>query len=306
MSEMRFDGRVAVITGAGGNPGLGRAYAMLLASRGAKVVVNDNGVGPDGRGSRPADPAAVVKEIIDAGGEAILDTHSVADRRSAEAIVQTALEAWGKVDILINNAGVIELAEFDEISAADIEKILAAHLFGAIWTTRAAWPHMQKAGYGRIVGAASASMLGQRYNTVYGAAKGGIWALMRGLAVEGAAYGIRANSIGPGARTAMSEHGAADELVAHMPPAELVAPTVAYLCHQDCPVSGAYFEAAAGATRYRFFAEAEAYYNPDVTLEDVRDNFGKITDTAKLDLVPEPLDNPMSEIIKRKVPYTPA
>ena len=142
MSEMRFDGQVAIVTGAGGNPSLGRAYAMLLASRGAKVVVNDNGVGPDGRGGRPAHPENVVKEITEAGGEAVLDTNSVADHGSAEAVVQTALDAWGKVDILINNAGVVALAEIDEVTPSDIETILAAHLFGSIWMTRAVWPHM--------------------------------------------------------------------------------------------------------------------------------------------------------------------
>jgi NAD(P)-dependent dehydrogenase (short-subunit alcohol dehydrogenase family) len=306
MSEMRFDGRVAIITGAGGNPGLGRAYAMLLASRGAKVVVNDLGVGPDGRGTTPAHPEAVVKEIVDAGGEAIVDTHSVAERGSAEAIVQTALDAWGKVDILINNAGVAALAEFDEVTDSDIEKILAAHLSGTIWMTRAAWPHMKQAGYGRIVSAASASMLGQRYNSVYGAAKGGIWALSRSLAVEGAAHGIKANSFGPGARTLMAEMCGSEPLIAHMPPAELVAPTVVYLAHEDCEVTGGYFTSAAGATRFAFFAETEGYFNPDVTLEDIRDNFAKIMETDGHTLVPEPLDNRGSEIIDRQIPYVPA
>jgi NAD(P)-dependent dehydrogenase (short-subunit alcohol dehydrogenase family) len=306
VSEMRFDGRVAIVTGAGGNPSLGRAYAMLLASRGAKVVVNDNGVGPDGRGTIPAYPEAVVKEIVDAGGEAILDTHSVAEQGSAEAIVQTALDAWGKVDILINNAGVAGLPEFDEMTVSFIEQVLAVHLFGTIWATRAVWPHMKRAGYGRIVGVASNSMLGQRYNTIYGAAKGGIWALMRGLAVEGAAHGIRANSIGPGAKTNMAGLFATGEFIEHAPPAELVAPTVAYLCHESCEVSGGYFEAAAGLTKFHPFAETEGYYNPDVTLEDVRDNFARIMDTHGHTLVPEPLENPMSEIIKRKSPYVPA
>ncbi len=305
MSEMRFDGRVAIVTGAGGNPGLGRAYAMLLASRGAKVVVNDSNVGPDGRGTTPADAEAVVKEIVDAGGEAIVDTHSVADRRSAEAIVQTALDAWGQVDILVNNAGVAVLAEFEEISPADIETIVNVHLFGAIWMSRAVWPHMKDAGYGRIVSAASSSMLGQRYVTVYGAAKGGIFALMRGLAVEGAALGIKANSIGPGAKTNMAAMFATEDLVAHMPPAELVAPAVAYLCHEDCEVTGHYLEAAAGMVKYRRFAETQGIMNPEITLEDVRDDFGTIIDAEGHALVPEPLDNPMSEIIQRKEPYVP-
>jgi NAD(P)-dependent dehydrogenase (short-subunit alcohol dehydrogenase family) len=289
-------------TGAGGNPGLGRAYAMLLASRGAKVVINDNGVGPGGRGARPAHPEMVVKEILDAGGEAIVDTHSVAERDSAEAVVQTALDAWGKVDILINNAGVSALAEFAEITPSDIEMILASHLYGTVWMSRAVWPHMQQAGYGRIVSAASSSMLGQRYNTIYGAAKGGIWALMRGLAVEGRAHGIKANSIGPGARTVMNELGAKPELVARMPPAELVAPTVAYLSHEDCEVSGGYFKAAAGMTKFHRFAETEGYSKSDVTLEDVRDNFAKISDTDGHSLYPEPLEDPMAEIIARKQP----
>jgi NAD(P)-dependent dehydrogenase (short-subunit alcohol dehydrogenase family) len=306
MSEMRFDGRVAIVTGAGGKPGLGRAYAMLLASRGAKVVINDNGVGPDGRGTKPANAEAVVKEIVDAGGEAIADTHSVAELRSAEAIVATALDAWGRVDILINNAGIAGLPQFDEMTPSYIEDILAVHLFGTIWTTRAAWPHMQQAGYGRIVSVASNSMLGQRYNTIYGAAKGGIWALMRGLAVEGKTHGIKANSIGPGAKTNMAAMFATGEFIDLAPPAELVAPTVAYLSHEDCEVSGGYFEAAGGMTKFHPFAETKGYFNADVTLEDVRDNFRQIVDTEGHTLYPEPLEDPMAEIIARKEPYVPA
>lgn len=303
---MRFDGRVAIVTGAGGNPSLGRAYAMLLAARGAKVVVNDLGVGPDGRGTCPAHAETVVKEIVDAGGEAIVDTNSVADQRGAEAVVQTALDQWGKVDILVNNAGVAVLAEFDEISPSDIEKILGVHLFGSIWMSRAVWPHMKAAGYGRIASAASPSMLGQRYSSIYGAAKGGIWSLMRSLAVEGAAHGIKANSFGPGAKTNMSALFATDDVVAHMPPAELVAPAVAYLCHEDCETTGAYVESAAGMTKYRLFAENQGYFNPNVTLEDIRDNFTTILNVDEPSLVAEPLENPNSEIIKRKAPYIPA
>ena len=305
MSELRFDGRVAIVTGAGGNPSLGRAYALLLASRGAKVVVNDLGVGPDGSGTRRAHPQDVVDEIIAAGGEAILDTNSVADQPGAEAVVQTAIDKWGRVDILINNAGVVVLAEFDEITPKDIEKIINVHLFGAIWMTRAVWPHMKAAGYGRIVSAASGSMLGQRYQTIYGAAKGGIWALTRGLAVEGAAYGIRANSIGPGARTAMNETLAKEELVSHMPAAELVAPTVAFLSHEDCDVSGGYFVAAGGMAKFGQFALTQGYVNPNVMIEDIRDNFGTIMDLETHALVRAPLDDPMAEMIQRK-PYNPS
>ena len=248
----------------------------------------------------------MVKEIVDAGGEAIADTHSVAEESSAEAIVQTALDAWGKVDILINNAGIGLLAEFDEITSSDVEKIIHVHLFGSIWMSRAVWPHMKSAGYGRIVSAASTSMLGQRYNSIYGAAKAGIWSLMRSLAVEGAEHGIKANSFQPGARTGMAELCAKPEMVAHMPPSELVAPTVVYLAHEDCETSGGCFSAAAGATRFAFCAETEGIFNPDVTLEEVRDKWGKIMDTGNHTIVPEPLDNRMSEIIEPIAAYVPA
>ena len=306
MTGMRFDGRVAIVTGAGGKPSLGRAYAMLLAARGAKVVVNDLGVGPDGHGTVPANPGSVVQEILDGGGEAIVDTHSVAEEDSAAAIVQTALGEWGRVDILVNNAGVANLAQFDEITAADIHMILGAHLHGTIWMSRAVWPHMQEAGYGRIVSVASNSMLGQRYLTIYGAAKGGIWAFMRGLAVEGAAHGIKANSIAPGAKTNMAAMFAGGEFIDQAPPAELVAPTVAYLSHEDCAVSGGNFEVAGGMTKFHPFAETQEYFNPAVTVEDVRDNFDTIMRTERHTLCPEPLDDPMAEIIDRKQPYVPA
>src|SRR5919204_5064029 len=125
MSELRFDGRVAIVTGAGGDPGLGRSYARLLAARGAKVVVNDLGVGPDGRGNVAAHADVVAQEIRDAGGEAIADTSSVAEESSARAIVQTALDAWGRLDVLVNNAGVFHLALFDELAPRDVERIVS-------------------------------------------------------------------------------------------------------------------------------------------------------------------------------------
>ena len=158
MSEMRFDGRVAIVTGAGGRPSLGRSYVHLFAERGAKVVVNDLGVGPDRHGREPAHA-----EIVDAGGEAIADTHSVAEEDSAKAVVQTALDAWGKVDILINNAGVAILAKFDEISSKDIRNVINVHLFGNVWMCRAVWNHMREREYGRIVNITSGALNGLRY-----------------------------------------------------------------------------------------------------------------------------------------------
>ncbi|HEY4830755.1 MAG TPA: SDR family NAD(P)-dependent oxidoreductase [Solirubrobacteraceae bacterium] len=305
MSELRFDGRVAIVTGAGGRPSLGRSYAHLLAARGAKVVVNDLGVGPDGRGVVRADAEAVAQEIRDAGGEAIADTNSVAEEDTARAVVQTALDAWGQVDILVNNAGVAILAEFDEISSADIEKVIQVHVFGNIWMSRAVWPHMKERGYGRIVSASSGAFLGLRYVTIYGTAKGAIMSLMRGLAVEGREHGIKTNAIGPAALTIALQTLSKEEVSQYAPPAELVAPTVAFLCHEDCPHTGGYFESGGGRTTMRRFAETQGYTNPELTLEDVRDNFDQIMSTEDITLVPEPADNPMADVIDPK-PYVPA
>src|SRR4051812_33526238 len=171
---LRFDGRVAIVTGAGGQkPGLGETYARHLAARGAKVVVNDLGVGPVGGGAIPSNAQTVVDEINANGGEAIADMHSVADPASARAVVQTALDAWGRIDILVNNAGVVFFASFDEISETDVRAIVDSHLYGNIWMARAAWPHMKQAGYGRIVNISSDAIYGFPYLTLYSAAKAG-------------------------------------------------------------------------------------------------------------------------------------
>src|SRR5262249_19530081 len=202
---MRFDRRVAIVTGAGGNPSLGRAYARLLALRGARVVVNDvgSGVGLPGCSDNAA-AEAVVKEILDDGGEAVANTNSVATEASAKAVVQTAIDAFGRVDILVNNAGVCIFAPLDEISADDIRLTVDVHVLGTIWMSRAVWPHMRAARYGRIVNITSGAMNGLRLLTVYGAAKGGIFSFTRTLAIEGADHNIRANSLSPAAGTRMA------------------------------------------------------------------------------------------------------
>lgn len=187
MTTLRFDGQVAIVTGAGGQaPSLGRSHAKLLAERGAKVVVNDLGVGPDGRGTAQANAEQVVDEIRAAGGGAVTDQHSVAEEDGARAIVQTALDTWGRLDILVNNAGVAHIVHFDEISSADIRKVIDVHLMGTLWMCRAAWPVMRDAGYGRIVNTTSGAMFGQENLSIYGTAKAGIFGLSRGLAIEGA------------------------------------------------------------------------------------------------------------------------
>ena len=243
MTELRFDGRVAIVTGAGGrDPSLGRSHASLLAERGAKVVINDLGVGPDGRGIMRANAEQVAEQIRADGGEAVADLHSVADEDGARSVVATALDTWGRVDILINNAGICFMAHFDEISDGDIRNIIDVHLMGTIWMCRAAWPHMREAEYGRIVNTTSGAMFGIENLSIYGAAKSGIFGLTRGLAVEGTDLGIKVNALGPAANTTAIRHfnepsPFTDLMEGHFP-VGLVSPAVAYLAHESCRAVG--------------------------------------------------------------------
>jgi NAD(P)-dependent dehydrogenase (short-subunit alcohol dehydrogenase family) len=293
---MRFDGRVAIVTGAGGNPGLGRSHAMLLEERGAKVVVNDLGTGPDGRGVTKAHADLVAKEIVDAGGEAVADTNSVAEEETAKAVVQTAIDNWGRVDILVNNAGVCLLADFDEISPADIRKTIDVHLMGNIWMSRAVWPHMKQAGYGRIVNITSAAFLGAAAHVVvYGAAKGGIFGLTRGLALEGYDHGIRVNTLGPAAGTVAHTHlqyesDALTMMMDFLKP-ELVSPAVAYLAHEECQANGKYLEGIGGQVYEHIFSKTQGYQSDNLTIEQVRDNWDQITDTSNIERHQDPPDS---------------
>lgn len=240
---MRFDGQVVIVTGAGSNPGLGRSYAHYLAARGASVVVNDLGVGPDGRSVTVSRAEAVAAEIRAAGGVAVADTNSVATREGALAVVQTALDAFGRVDALVNNAGVLEYTLFEKLTAADIEKMVASHVMGTIWMCRAVWPHMIAAGTGRIVNTVSGSVIGAKYSTVYGASKAAIFGFTRNLAIEAGAHGIKVNAILPSAATVAwltfsDEETRPDDnvLVEHSP--DLVAPALAFLAHASVPCNG--------------------------------------------------------------------
>lgn len=315
MSSLRFDGRVAIVTGAGGNPGVGRAHARLLAERGANVVVNDLGVGPDGRGTKPANAENVASEINDLGGEAVADLHSVATEESARSVVQTALDAWGRVDILINNAGVGVLANFAEISADDIRTITSVHLMGGIWMCRAVWPHMIAAEYGRIMNTTSGGMYGSEGLSVYGAAKFGMYGLTRGLAVEGAPHNIRVNAMSPGAYTnsldpfyTIEDPAAKEAFIQALKP-ELVSPVAAYLVHEYCKLSGMLFDVGGGSVTASFVSASAGILDTELAVEKVSDNIETILDRSEMRLLTDPWNpagepNPMAALLVRK-PYSP-
>lgn len=273
MADLGFDGRVAIITGAGG--GLGREHALLLASRGAQVVVNDLGGSVNGAGASAGPADATAKEIEALGGVAVADTNSVATPEGGEAIVATALEAFGRVDIVVNNAGILRDKTFHNMGPDLVDPVLDVHLKGAFWVTRPAWIKMREQSYGRIVNTSSNSgILGNFGQSNYGAAKMGLVGLTRVLAAEGAKYNIMVNAVAPVARTRMTEEllGAmADRL-----DPKLVSPIVAWLCHEDCPVTGEIYSAAGGRIARFFIGLTEGYYDPKLTVEDVRDHFAEI------------------------------
>ena len=275
MADLGYDGKVAIITGAGG--GLGKQHALLLASRGARVVVNDLGGSVSGEGSDKGPAESAAQEIRDLGGEAVSDANSVSTPEGGEAIVQTALDAYGRVDIVINNAGILRDKTFHNMTQDLIEPVIDVHLKGAFYVTRPAWVKMREQGYGRIVNTSSGSgVLGNFGQTNYGAAKMGLVGLTRVLANEGAKYNIKANAIAPIARTRMTEElmGAAAEKL----DPELVSPIVGWLVHEDCPVTGEIYTVGGGRVARFFIGMTHGYYNPKLTLEDVRDHFEEIRD----------------------------
>ncbi|SFG00686.1 NAD(P)-dependent dehydrogenase, short-chain alcohol dehydrogenase family [Novosphingobium sp. CF614] len=271
MNELRFDGKTAIVTGAGGNPSLGRAHALLLAARGANVVVNDIG---SKHAPGPATAQSVVDEIVASGGKAVADANSVATEAGANAIIQTALDAFGGVDILVNNAGICINAAFDEITSADVQRTMDVNLMGPIWASRAAWPHMKKAGYGRVVNIVSGSMYGFALQAAYAASKGGVYSLTRAMATEGKRLGIKVNSIAPGAFTRMVIGSQEEDCrtfqgtKAHMP-AEVVSPAVAFLAHEDCPVNGECFDVMAGHVRRIYMAQTPGISEAEITIEKI-------------------------------------
>ena len=275
MAELGYDGKVAIITG-GGN-GLGREHALLLASRGAQVVVNDLGGNVAGDGSDLTAAEAVAKEIEAAGGVAVADGNSVSTQAGGAAIVQTAIDAFGRVDILVNNAGILRDKSFHHLTPELLDPVIDVHLYGTIWVSQPAFIRMREQGYGRIVNTSSAAgIFGNFGQTNYGAAKMGIVGFTRVLAQEGAKYGITANAIAPMARTRMTEEllgPVADKL-----DPSLVAPVVAYLCHDSCDLTSRIFSVGGGRVAEIFIGVTKGFTSPTLDVEAVRDNLEAICD----------------------------
>lgn len=278
MSTLRFDERVAVITGAG--RGLGREYALLLASKGAKVVVNDPGGSLSGDGADTAPAQQVVDEITTAGGEAIAVTDSVATAEGGQAIIDKAVERFGRIDILIHNAGTVRRGSLKELTYNDFEAVLDVHLRGAFHVVRPAFPLMCDSGYGRVVLTSSiGGLYGNHEVANYAAAKAGILGLCNVVALEGAADGVLCNAIIPGAVTRMAE-GLDTSAYPPMGP-DLVAPAVGWLAHETCSVTGEYFVAIAGRLARAAVVESPGVYQPSWSMEQVGEQMTRIRDLSE-------------------------
>ncbi|MDX2233107.1 MAG: SDR family NAD(P)-dependent oxidoreductase [Hyphomonadaceae bacterium] len=278
MSDIRFDGKVAIVTGAGG--GLGRCHALELARRGAKVVINDLGGAMDGSGGNSAAAEAVVAEIKAFGGEAIANGASVTDDAGVAGLIQQTMDAWGRIDILIANAGILRDRSFSKMEIADFEAVMAVHLMGTVKPVKAAWEIMKAQNYGRIVVTTSSTGLYGNFGQAnYGAAKLSLVGFMNTMKIEGMKNNIRVNAISPVAATRMTQGiGIPEELLNLLQP-ELVTPGVVYLVSEDAP-TGTILTAGAGV-----FAVAKIYETDGVNLkeggitaEEVRDNWARITD----------------------------
>ncbi|MFD1814650.1 SDR family NAD(P)-dependent oxidoreductase [Rhodococcus gannanensis] len=281
--DLRFDGRVAVVTG--GGRGLGRAYAELLASRGARVVVNDTGAAISGTDGDTGVAESVAAAIRAAGGEAVANNESVATADGGAAIVSSALDAFGRIDILIHNAGNNRYAPLTEMTYEDFDAVLDVHLRGAFHVVRPAFGHMVEAGYGRVVLTSSiGGLYGNTRVANYGAAKAGMIGLSNVVALEGADHGIRSNVIVPAALTRLAE-GLDTSKYPPMDP-ELAAPAVGWLAHESCSITGEMLVTIAGRIARAYIAETPGVYQPEWTVEQVGERIDQIRDTADSWLLP--------------------
>jgi NAD(P)-dependent dehydrogenase (short-subunit alcohol dehydrogenase family) len=276
MADIGYDGKVAIITGAGG--GLGREHALELARRGARIVVNDLGGSISGEGGDAGPAQRVADEVNDLGGEAVASTDSVATAEGGEAIVKAAVDAFGTVDIVINNAGILRDKTFHNMTAELVEPVVQVHLLGAFYVTRPAWVIMRERGYGRVVNTSSNSgILGNFGQSNYGAAKMGLVGFTRVLANEGRKHNIGVNAIAPVAKTRMTEELLGP--VGDMLDPATVTPVVAWLASQDCDVTGEVYSVAGGLVSRFFIGLTPGYFKKDLTVEDVRDHWAEIRDT---------------------------
>ena len=275
-----FADQVAIVTGAGG--GLGRCHALELARRGAKVVVNDLGGAMDGSGGSSAAAEAVVAEIKAMGGEALANGGSVSDRAGAQSMVDDAMNAWGRVDVLINNAGILRDKSFSKMTLDDFDMVVNVHLLGAAYCSHAVWPVMREQNYGRILMTTSPTGLyGNFGQTNYGAAKLGQVGLMNSLKIEGAKNNIHTNTIAPVAATRMTENLMPDEILQKLGP-ELVTPAALFLVSTDAP-NGVILQAQGGTFSLAGIFENDGVnIGVDATVEDIAANYETIVDMSAL------------------------
>jgi NAD(P)-dependent dehydrogenase (short-subunit alcohol dehydrogenase family) len=294
MADIGFDGKVAIITGAGG--GLGRSHALELARRGARIVVNDLGGSLSGEGGDVGPAQKVVQELLDLGAEAVADTNSVATPEGGEAVVKTALDTFGTVDIVVNNAGILRDKSFHNLTSDMIEAVIAVHLLGAFYVTQPAWRVMREQNYGRVISTASnAGILGNFGQANYGAAKMGLVGFTNVLAVEGRKSNIKVNAIAPLATTRMTE-AMFGELGEKLDP-KLVSPLVAYLASEACEVSGEVFSAGGGTVSRFFVGLTPGYNNPELTAEDIADHLGEIRAEDGY-IVPDDISGEIDKVVK--------
>lgn len=289
MNDMRFDDDVAIVTGAG--RGLGREHALAFAARGAAVVINDVGVEPDGAGGTAAVAQSVVDEIVAAGGRAIADSHSVTTAAGARAIVDAAIAAFGKVTILVNNAGIIGFATLENIDDEEWQRMLAVTLDGSFQMSKTVWPHFAAQGYGRIINTTSnAGFAGNEQLVHYGAAKLGVAGFTKALAQEAIGTGITVNAIAPMAVTRMNREAFFGGAEAEgddwqsdirggkvpMGPPSIISPTVLWLAHRTTSLNGEIYSTSSGKVARVGFVIGSGYFNPDHGPEDLRDHLAAV------------------------------